>query len=62
LSSATWCQNNIKFPVGWEVNFSEFYGDVMAYQKEGKMSHDDAEDCLAGIYDKVGRGAMFSFT
>ena len=62
LSSATWCQNNIKFPIGWEVNFSEFYGDVMGYQKEGKMAHDDAEDCLAGIYDKCGRGALFSFT
>ena len=61
LSSSTWCQNNIKFPIGWEVNYSEFYGDVMAYQKEGKMAHDDAEDCLAGIYDKVGRGALFSF-
>ena len=61
LSSATWCQNNIKFPVGWEINFAEFYGDVMSYQKEGKMAHDDAEDCLAGVYDKVGRGAMFSF-
>ena len=62
LSSATWCQNNIKFPIGWEVNFSEFYGDIMAYQKEGKMKHDDAEDCLAGIYDRTGRGALFSFT
>lgn len=62
LSSATWCQNNIKFPIGWEVNFGEFYGDVMGYQKEGKMAHDDAEDCLAGIYDKVGKGALFSFT
>lgn len=62
LSSATWCQNNIKFPIGWEINFADFYGDVMAYQKEGKMLHDDAEDCLAGIYDKVGRGALFSFT
>jgi predicted phage terminase large subunit-like protein len=62
LSSATWCQNNIKFPIGWEVNYSEFYGDVMGYQKEGKMSHDDAEDCLAGIYDKVGKGNLFSFT
>ncbi len=62
LSSATWCQNNIKFPIGWEVNYSEFYGDVMGYQKEGKMAHDDAEDCLAGIYDKVGKGALFSFT
>ena len=62
LSSATWCQNNIKFPIGWEVNYSEFYGDVMGYQKEGKMAHDDAEDCLAGLYDKVGKGALFSFT
>lgn len=62
LSSATWCQNNIKFPVGWEVNYSEFYGDVMGYQKEGRMAHDDAEDCLAGIYDRCGRGALFSFT
>lgn len=62
LSSATWCQNNIKFPIGWEVNYHEFYGDVMGYQKEGKMAHDDAEDCLAGIYDKVGKGALFSFT
>jgi hypothetical protein len=34
----------------------------MGYQKEGKMAHDDAEDCLAGIYDKCGRGALFSFT
>ena len=62
LSSATWCQNNIKFPIGWEINYAEFYGDVMSYQKEGKMAHDDAEDCLAGLYDKVGKGALFSFT
>lgn len=62
LSSATWCQNNIKFPIGWEINYSDFYGDVMGYQKEGKMAHDDAEDCLAGLYDKVGKGALFSFT
>lgn len=62
LSSATWCQNNIFFPVGWEVKWAEFYGDVLSYQKEGKAKHDDAEDTLAGIYDKVGRGNLFSFT
>lgn len=62
LSSATWCQNNIKFPIGWEINYADFYGDVMSYQKEGKMIHDDAEDVLAGIYDRVGRGNLFSFT
>lgn len=61
LSSATWCQNNIKFPIGWEVKYAEFYGDVMSYQKEGKMAHDDAEDVLAGMYDRVGRGSLFSF-
>ena len=61
LSSATWCQANIKFPAGWEVKYADFYGDIMSYQKEGKMAHDDAEDCLAGVYDKVGKGALFSF-
>jgi predicted phage terminase large subunit-like protein len=61
LSSATWCQQNILFPVGWEVNFADFYGHIMSYQKEGKAEHDDPEDCLAGIYDRVGRGALFSF-
>lgn len=61
LSSATWCQQNIKFPVGWEVNFNEFYLDVMSYQREGRMKHDDAEDVLAGIYDRIGRGSLFSF-
>ena len=61
LSSATWCQKNIKMPLGWEVNHEEFYKDVMGYQKEGKMAHDDAEDALAGIYDKMGRGDLFSF-
>lgn len=62
LGSATWCQQNIYMPVGWEVNFSDFYGHVMSYQREGKAEHDDPEDVLAGIYDKCGRGALFSFT
>ena len=38
------------------------HSDVMGYQKEGKMAHDDAEDCLAGIYDRTGRGNLFSFS
>jgi predicted phage terminase large subunit-like protein len=61
LSSATWCQNNILFPTGWENKYPEFYKDVMSYQREGKMKHDDAEDVLAGMYDKVGKGNLFSF-
>ena len=34
----------------------------MTYQKEDKAAHDDAEDSLAGIYDRTGRGNLFSFT
>lgn len=62
LSSTTWCQKNIIFPLGWEVNYADFYLDVISYQREGKAKHDDAEDVLAGLYDKVGRGNLFSFT
>lgn len=62
LGSATWCQQNIYFPIGWEVKFADFYGHIMAYQREGKAEHDDPEDVLAGIYDKVGRGNLFSFS
>ena len=54
LSSATWCQNNIKFPIGWEVNYSEFYGDVMAYQKEGKMARYSLTDAHIEMIYKVG--------
>ena len=54
LSSATWCQNNIKFPIGWEINFAEFHGDVMAYQKEGKMARYSLTDAHIEMIYKVG--------
>lgn len=61
LGAATWVQANVLFPEGWEVNYSEFYTDLLKYQKEGRAAHDDAEDALSGIYDKLGRGSVFSF-
>ena len=61
LSSATWCQANIIFPYGWENKWPEFYKDIMSYTREGKAAHDDGCDTLAGIYDRVGRGNLFSF-
>lgn len=62
LGAATWVQQNVIFPLGWDVNWNEFHTDLFKYQKEGKMSHDDAEDALSGVYDKLGRGAIYSFT
>ena len=61
LSSATWCQANVIFPYGWENKWPEFYKDIMSYTREGKAKHDDGCDTLAGIYDRVGRGNLFSF-
>jgi predicted phage terminase large subunit-like protein len=60
LSNATNAQRQIKFPVGWEVKFSEFYRDVLAFQKEGKMAHDDCADAITGVVERLGR-SLFSF-
>lgn len=60
LSNATAAQKQIKFPVGWEVNFGDFYRDVIAFQKEGKMAHDDCADAITGVVERLGR-SLFSF-
>lgn len=61
LGAATWVQKNVLFPVGWEFKWAEAYKDLASYTKEGKMKHDDIEDALSGIYDKMGRGSVFSW-
>lgn len=61
LGASTWVQDNVLFPEGWDFKYSEFYKDLMQYTKEGKAKHDDAEDSLSGIYDMIGRGAVYSW-
>jgi predicted phage terminase large subunit-like protein len=51
LSNSTSVMNNIYFPVNWEDKFPEFARDIMRYQREGKNAHDDAPDCLTGVYE-----------
>lgn len=53
LSSSSWVQENLFFPKNWRDRWPEFYNAIISYQKEGKNKHDDAPDCLAGIYDKM---------
>jgi predicted phage terminase large subunit-like protein len=53
LSASAWVQQNVFFPINWRDNWHEFYKALMSYQKEGKNKHDDAPDCLSGIYDKI---------
>lgn len=51
LSNSTGVMNNILFPVNWQDRFPDFAKDLLKYQKEGKNAHDDAPDCLTGVYE-----------
>lgn len=51
LTNSTAVMNNVYFPVDWETRFPEFAKDIKKYQREGKNTHDDAPDCLTGVYE-----------
>ena len=51
LSNSTAVMNNIYFPINWEDRFPEFARHIKHYIRDGKNEHDDAEDCLTGIYE-----------
>lgn len=53
LSNSTGVMNNVLFPVNWQDRFPEFAKDLLKYQKEGKNAHDDAPDCLTGVYENA---------
>lgn len=61
LGASTWVQAHVIFPEGWEFKYPEFHREIMTMTKDGKPKHDDGADALSGIYDKMGRGALFSF-
>jgi len=50
------CQNDILFPDGWEKKWPKFHAALMAYRKDNKKKqHDDAPDCLTGVYEMHAR-------
>lgn len=51
LSNSTAVMNNIYFPINWEDRFPEFARHIKHYIRDGKNEHDDAEDCLTGVYE-----------
>lgn len=51
LSNSTGVMNNVLFPVNWQDRWPDFAKDLTKYQKEGKNAHDDAPDCLTGVYE-----------
>lgn len=51
LSNSTAVMNNIYFPINWEDRWPEFAKHIKHYTRTGKNEHDDAEDCLTGVYE-----------
>ena len=51
LSNSTGVMNNIFYPENWETRFPDFFKDMNKYQREGKNEHDDAPDCITGVYE-----------
>lgn len=51
LSNSTGVMNNIYFPINWEDKWPEFAKHLKHYVRTGKNQHDDAEDCLTGVYE-----------
>ena len=42
---------NVYYPENWADKFPEFAEAMMRYQREGKNLHDDAPDCITGVYE-----------
>ena len=42
---------NVYYPENWIDKFPEFAEAMMRYQREGKNLHDDAPDCITGVYE-----------
>lgn len=51
LSNSTGVMNNIYFPINWEDRWPEFAKHLKHYVRTGENEHDDAEDCLTGVYE-----------
>lgn len=43
------------FPIGWERKWPLFANHIKGFRKDGKDTHDDAEDCLTGTIEMRGK-------
>lgn len=51
LSNSASVMKNLLFPWDWKERWPDFYDALRKYQREGKNDHDDAPDCITGVYE-----------
>lgn len=52
FSNSASVNRNILMPKGWHNKFPEFYDHITNHKKDAKNKHDDAADCLTGVYEE----------
>lgn len=42
----------VLMPIGWKTRHPEFYSALANHKKDAKNKHDDAADCITGVYEE----------
>lgn len=53
LSNSTAVTNCIRMPEAWATIWPQFYRDISLSSRTRKMAHDDAQDFLTGVIEKI---------
>ena len=53
LSNATWSMEHIYYPSNWHNKWNEYFVSMKEYQREGKNTHDDAQDATTGVAENI---------
>lgn len=51
LSNSSSVMKHLFYPKNWMDKFPDFAAAMVKYQREGKNAHDDAPDCVTGVYE-----------
>lgn len=61
LSESSFVQDNIYFPMDWNVRFRDAYNSMNEFQRQGKNEHDDIEDNITSIAEELDANSTFRF-
>jgi predicted phage terminase large subunit-like protein len=51
FSNSASVTRTIVMPIGWATRWPEFYSSLSNHKKDAKNKHDDAADCITGVYE-----------
>jgi len=61
LTNATWVMDHCYYPEDWHNRWPDFYDSMIKYQREGKNKHDDAQDAITGVAEKISKKSLVGF-